>query len=96
MDHNNRQWIYSDNRVEYLSGVIEFLEFAFRNNKDGSVPCPCSKCVNRFDRSKDEMFDHLVMNRIMKSYDLWYCHGESLSTANSDSMNKVSIYQSGL
>lgn len=89
MDHSNRQWFFSDNQVEYLSEVIEFLEFAFRNNKDQSVLCPCSKCVNRFDRSKDEMFDHLVMNRTIKSYDVWYCHGKSLSTANSESVNVV-------
>ena len=37
------------------------------------LACPCSRC-------KDAMFDHLVMNRIMKGYDVWYFYGESLST----------------
>lgn len=69
MDRMNRKWIVSGSREEYVTGVKEFLEFAFRNDINGKVPCPCTKCVNHFYRGKDEMFDHLVMNRMMQSYD---------------------------
>ncbi|KAJ8423524.1 hypothetical protein Cgig2_019839 [Carnegiea gigantea] len=98
MDHRKRKWIDTNNWHEYLGGVNEFLEVAFRN-KDEKVPCPCKKCVNQFHRSKEEIFDHLVEHRMIKDYDTWYCHGESLhasgmtttlnmnQTVNNDDLN---------
>ena len=77
MDHRNRKWIDINNLNEYLGGVNEFLEFAFRN-RDEKVSCPCKKCVNHFHRSKKVIFDLLVEHRMIEDYDTWYCHEESL------------------
>ena len=70
MDHRKRKWIDANNWHEYIDGINEFLEFAFRNNGE-KVPCQCKKCVNRFHRSKEEIFDHLIEHRMIEDYEIW-------------------------
>ena len=32
--------------MEYIEGVLKFVEFASKHASDGKIFCPCTKCVN--------------------------------------------------
>ena len=32
--------------MEYIQGVVRFVEFASLHGRDGKILCPCTKCVN--------------------------------------------------
>ena len=54
---------------EYVEGVNEFLKFASKNvTNDGTVCCPCVKCVNYTRLTPGQVHDHLVYYGICKSY----------------------------
>ncbi|XP_047309914.1 uncharacterized protein LOC124913370 [Impatiens glandulifera] len=66
--------------VEYLNGIENFLEYAFREGGDGGkVRCPCKKCVLNKLKVRGEIYDDLVVNGIMSGYSTWFSHGEFLS-----------------
>ncbi|KAH7842947.1 hypothetical protein Vadar_010954 [Vaccinium darrowii] len=58
---------------EYLQGVKDFLGYASTNaSKDGTISCPCVRCVNSYILKIDVVHDHLVSFGISKGYDRWY------------------------
>ena len=32
--------------MEYIQGVVRFVEFASLHGRNGKILCPCTKCVN--------------------------------------------------
>ena len=84
----DKTWIDLDDRSSriYLSGVKQFLEFAFRDKLVGSkIYCPCSKCQNRLTKNRREVSFHCLKDGFLKTYKNWRFHGEpfeSLSRNN--------------
>ncbi|KAL9241067.1 hypothetical protein vseg_015219 [Gypsophila vaccaria] len=80
------EWISCNDRTSdlYISGVMEFLDFAFANsssNHDPSdeeitVPCPCYSCNNKHHKKKQDIFDILMLNGIVRGYVRWIYHGD--------------------
>ncbi|XP_039135734.1 uncharacterized protein LOC120273157 [Dioscorea cayenensis subsp. rotundata] len=68
--------------VEYEQGVREFLEFAFSNTLSNQILCPCRICVNSVLLTKDEVYEHLIINGILQLYKNWYEHGEQPSSSS--------------
>nr|CAD1830144.1 unnamed protein product [Ananas comosus var. bracteatus] len=65
---------------QYLAGVNGFLDFAFLNpSSDRKIRCPCVKCVNRTTLSREDMYDHLVCDGMLRGYRDWIFHGESIA-----------------
>lgn len=82
----SKKWMYYD-RVskEYLDGVENFLNYAFRERE--TISCPCSQCVLYYQINRATAYDHLVVNGVMPSHDTLFCHGESLNESNSTHVN---------
>ncbi len=69
---------YPRGSVEYLAGVDGFLEFAYKDKlEDTKIYCPCETCVHTMLLSKNDVYDHLVCNGMLQSYNQWDFHGES-------------------
>ena len=67
------------NDPRYESGVIEFLDFAYRDiDKSSAIPCPCKSCNNFRDKNKYIVYTHLMQNGISRGYKTWNYHGEDL------------------
>ncbi|KAJ0091192.1 hypothetical protein Patl1_13788 [Pistacia atlantica] len=78
----DKQWMQCTDRLcnEYRTGVQNFLDFAFSHtNLGGVIPCPCMKCNNVFNKTKDEVHGHLLMHGIVKGYTRWLYHGEFIA-----------------
>ncbi|XP_039143959.1 uncharacterized protein LOC120281099 [Dioscorea cayenensis subsp. rotundata] len=73
--------------VEYEQGVREFLEFAFSNTLSNQILCPCQICVNSVLLTKDEVYEHLIINGILKLYKNWYEHGEQPSSSSNPNIS---------
>ncbi|XP_006352028.2 uncharacterized protein [Solanum tuberosum] len=85
----NRRWMdYSRVSKEYLDGVENFLNHAFRENHNGgTISYPCTKCVLYYQVNRAVAYDYLVVNGIMPLYNTWFCHGESLNRSTSTEEN---------
>ncbi|WCJ39870.1 hypothetical protein M5689_020822 [Euphorbia peplus] len=78
----DKKWMQCDDRLSYLyiKGVMDFLEFAFSHTKiEGVIPCPCTKCNNFQQKTRDEVWGDLMTNGIVKGYVKWLYHGESVT-----------------
>ncbi|GAA0165588.1 hypothetical protein LIER_20954 [Lithospermum erythrorhizon] len=81
-------WIDLDDRasIVYMSGVNAFLDFVFAEKVEGSkIYYPCSKCHNRFTKTRHEVRIHCLRDGFLKIYKNWRFHGEpfeSLSESN--------------
>ena len=72
--------------IEYVYGVENFLEYAFKHSIDGDmkINCPCIDCSNRYRRTRDEVQYHLLFRSIRRDYTTWYLHGEGDSEVKGD------------
>jgi len=63
---------------EYSQGVKNLLTFAFSRLKEGRkvIKCPCVKCCNSSEHTKDIVETHLIVYGILIGYTFWYHHGE--------------------
>ena len=62
---------------EHDKGVLEFLDFAFKNALGKEMlPCPCIRCNNCLMQNRGIMYDHLLDNGIARNYVQWLMHGE--------------------
>ncbi|XP_028070416.1 uncharacterized protein LOC114272896 [Camellia sinensis] len=69
---------------DYMQGIKEFLEFASHNvSNDGTISCPCMRCVNSYMLTLEVVHDHLVSYGISPGYNCWYLHGEIMSATTS-------------
>ncbi|XP_020082534.1 uncharacterized protein LOC109706142, partial [Ananas comosus] len=76
---------------QYLEGVGGFLDFAFRNPicSESKIWCPCVKCVNRSKLSREEVYEHLVCNGMLRGYRQWTFHGEQIEQNTSSPRHSV-------
>nr|XP_023924457.1 uncharacterized protein LOC112035850 [Quercus suber] len=63
--------------IEYIEGVVQFVEFASKHARDGKIFCPCTKCVNLSLVPPAVACEHLFRKGILQSYTHWKWHGES-------------------
>ncbi|KAF2325689.1 hypothetical protein GH714_033275 [Hevea brasiliensis] len=78
----DKSWMGIENRKDpsYIHGVKGFLTYAFRQESiEDAIPCPCLKCRNINYKQKFEVRYHLLKHGILKSYTIWYFHGEPLN-----------------
>ncbi|XP_057995006.1 uncharacterized protein LOC131175297 [Hevea brasiliensis] len=78
----DKSWMGIENRKDprYIHGVEGFLTYAFRHESiEDAISCPCLKCRNVDYKQKFEVRYHLLKDGILKSYTIWYFHGESLN-----------------
>ncbi|XP_028074698.1 uncharacterized protein LOC114277071 [Camellia sinensis] len=69
---------------DYMQGIKEFLEFASHNvSNDGTISCPCMRCVNSYMLTLEVVHHHLVFYGISPGYNCWYLHGEIMSATTS-------------
>lgn len=69
----------------YLDGVAKFLDYAFSRSGDGGkIRCPCIKCCNTYNMSRDVVYSHLTAYGIIRSYTFWYHHGEVLGETENE------------
>ena len=62
VDMEDREWMYSGRpsasqiSEEWITKTLEFLEIAFdKNHGVAGTWCPCSKCKNQRNQTKDDM-----------------------------------------
>ena len=69
---------------EYLDGVQQFLNFAsIHAHLDGTISCPCKKCVHTNSWPIDVVQAHLVSKGICRGYNPWVFNGEISSAKTS-------------
>ncbi|MDV3166648.1 MAG: hypothetical protein Q8807_03245 ['Waltheria sp.' little leaf phytoplasma] len=75
----DKNWINIGDRrqIEYIRGVDDFLEFAFKNTTSNLIQCPCKNCRNILSEQHGQVRFHLLKHGFMKSYRVWYFHGEA-------------------
>ena len=79
---NDRAWMYTGHpnqknmTEEWLTKTEQFLEVAFSAGQPRTW-CPCTRCKNYSQQTKDVMGKHLQMRGFMPDYTLWSFHGES-------------------
>lgn len=74
--------VYSRVTIEYMDGVVKFLDYTFENNsKDGKLLCPCKSYVFYYRKNQANIHDDLVVNSIMPGYGAWIYYGQLMSTS---------------
>jgi len=76
---------------EHLDGVTEFMDFVSENlSGNQEILCPCRKCLNRLNRHKGDVEDHLLIYGMSSTYTRWIHHGEPLCmiTENVEHLNE--------
>ena len=85
----DKSWMHLPTRScpEYINGVENFLEHAFKHSTDGDtiINCLCIDCSNKYRRTRDEVQYHLLFRGIRRDYTTWYFHGEGDSEDEGDS-----------
>ncbi|XP_060213848.1 uncharacterized protein LOC132641015 [Lycium barbarum] len=83
----DKNWILIKNRIlpEYLTGMEQFLNYAFSNPEVGvTIQCPCIKCNNVLWKTREEVELDLLKWGIDPTYDRWIFHGESDSSSDDE------------
>lgn len=84
----DRSWMYIGNRVRsdvFKAGLRKFIEFALihqRPTRQGKLICPCKVCLNRYLKTEEEVFSHVLQKGFVHSYDVWTFHGEVIGRSN--------------
>lgn len=71
----------------WKQGLDNFMDHAFslpEATVDGKSYCPCTKCVCRHKRKRDEMTIHLCANGFQLGYEKWSSHRESDTLENTE------------
>ncbi|KAL6557058.1 hypothetical protein OROHE_006934 [Orobanche hederae] len=74
---------------EYKIGVKQFCNHAINHAKDISfILCPCQKCLNIMEvNGPAELYEHLMLHGIDKTYTCWIYRGEKRGELNSSNLN---------
>jgi hypothetical protein len=71
------QWDFTD---EWGDKTEQFMDNAFAiPARPAKVLCPCMKCRNMKQMTKDEISKNLLKFGFTPNYDHWICHGEQLA-----------------
>ncbi|GMI93982.1 hypothetical protein HRI_003067500 [Hibiscus trionum] len=74
----------------YEKGVNEFLEFAFSQIDEGRKGhCPCKKCNNNLFRTRESIYEHLIVHGINKEYKKWFHHEENMFDSSEGSDDEL-------
>ncbi|KAI9193906.1 hypothetical protein LWI28_001182 [Acer negundo] len=78
----------------FEDGVTQFLDFAFVNNIDGRIKCPCKNCNNAFRHDRNIVEEHMIYDGLDIGYfsNKWIYNGELDSTQtrlNNDQSGQV-------
>ena len=65
--------------MEYIEGVLKFVEFASKHASNGKIFCPCTKCVNLSLVLLGVACEHLWSKGMLQSYTHWKWYGESVA-----------------
>ncbi|PKI61672.1 hypothetical protein CRG98_017896 [Punica granatum] len=87
MDDLDKSWMKARRlRAEYMKGVDQFSDYAFRNStrNDNRIKCPCLNCNNVFLKVREEVKYDLCKKGIVPSYTIWYFHSEKESVVVQD------------
>jgi len=73
----DRKWMFASRLLkEYENGVKDICRFAVEHAKNPNrIICPCLKCCHSRVVNADDLAEHLVCNKIDKSYSCWTKHG---------------------
>ncbi|KAK1557668.1 hypothetical protein Q3G72_029259 [Acer saccharum] len=91
----DKSWIHESRLSStFEDGVTQFLDFAFVNNTDGRIKCPCKNCNNTFRHDRNTVEEHMICDGIDIGYfsNKWIYHGELDSTStrlNNDQSGQV-------
>ncbi|XP_056697769.1 uncharacterized protein [Spinacia oleracea] len=66
---------------EYQEGLKKFVKLAFESACDGTIACPCSKCVRYHRHIEADVYDHLVINGPMRDFEKWFTDVDLGSTS---------------
>ncbi|XP_057719901.1 uncharacterized protein LOC130934339 [Arachis stenosperma] len=63
---------------EYKDGLNKFLDFAFEHQSlvGRQIKCPCPVCGFRKWKTREEVFEHLIVKPFLENYKVWYWHDE--------------------
>ncbi|CAN1132472.1 hypothetical protein LINPERHAP2_LOCUS16281 [Linum perenne] len=79
---------------EYQNGVTAFLDYAFKKNGGSEgIRCPCVKCFNGRQGTRETVATHLIVNGIVRNYTFWCHHGEKLGESLGSSDDDDDTYQ---
>ncbi|XP_069153102.1 uncharacterized protein [Solanum lycopersicum] len=83
----DKSWIRMPRTTkEYLVGLNQFLEFAFKNGAiEDRIKCPCPQCCFGKWQTREVVFDHLICKPFPQNYVIWVMHGETSVLQNSKS-----------
>ncbi|XP_073152998.1 uncharacterized protein [Henckelia pumila] len=84
-----RAWMdYPNGSLEYRVGVLHFLRYAFIDvDLEVKKPCPCCKCINSLNHDRETIYEHLMINGILRDYHVWIFHGEKRMIHSHESMS---------
>ncbi|KAH6796389.1 hypothetical protein C2S51_037375 [Perilla frutescens var. frutescens] len=74
----DRSWM-TKSRVteEYQNGLKFFLDFSFNNASiSDKILCPCKRCKIGIFVSRDDAYEHLIVDGFIPGYTQWIAHGE--------------------
>ena len=57
---------------------MAFVRKFFAN--DAHILCPCCECHNRSRMAQGRVEEHLLLNGMSSTYDIWIYHGEPLAS----------------
>ncbi|XP_010681270.2 uncharacterized protein LOC104896251 [Beta vulgaris subsp. vulgaris] len=78
---------------EFKSGLNAFLDDSFANVAiEGQILCPCKRCCRRFCYSRDEIYDHVIVNGFVKGFKDWVINKEASSSTCKDNINTNESY----
>ncbi|KNA20277.1 hypothetical protein SOVF_053830, partial [Spinacia oleracea] len=66
---------------EYQEGLKKFVKLAFESACDGTIACPCSKCVRYHRHIEADVYDYLVINGPMRDFEKWFTDVDLGSTS---------------
>ena len=78
---------------EWVEKTEEFLERAFRKAKGANNTwCPCDRCNNTRQQTKETMIKHLYNNGFTPNYTRWIWHGEKGHGMNEVVRQHIDVY----
>ncbi|XP_021737236.1 uncharacterized protein LOC110703758 [Chenopodium quinoa] len=85
MDHN---WMNYPRSSEDFKVALNSLDESFAKDAIGDqIFCLCKTCSRRFRHSRDDVYDHLIINGFVKGFKEWVLQREGYSFTSNDRQN---------